>query len=100
MMDSRAETPPGLTLGGTMSKDIRTSTNKGYSFTEGQIERIRALLPFAENGPDYRRGVRDSLTSVMWAEDAEGVDYFLTHAEAALPGAPVITETIRSKEFV
>lgn len=76
------------------------TTRKGYVLTEGQVERLEALRPLAEYGPDYRRGVADNIGRVYHAEDAEGVDYFLTHAEANVPGAPVITQTIRSREFL
>lgn len=79
---------------------IAERTVKGYTLTEGQRERIEALLPYAEFGPDYRRGARDGLSSAMRAEDAEGVDYFLTHAEVAVSGDRTVTKTIRSKEFV
>ena len=79
--------------------DTRT-TMKGYTLTAGQMSRIFAIQHLAVIGPGYVRGVRDNLSRLNYAEDAEGVDYFLTRAEACVPGAPVICEIIRTVEPV
>lgn len=84
-----------------MAQPITTlTTNKGYTLTPAQIERRSKLVSRAQNGPDYVRGVRDNLVRIHWSEDHEQVDYFLTRAEACVPGAPVITATIRTEEPV
>ncbi|KMV17547.1 hypothetical protein ACT17_14720 [Mycolicibacterium conceptionense] len=74
------------------------STAKGYTLTAGQVARRAELLPSAENGAGYIRAVADNLARIRNAEDHEQVDYWLTRAEASLPGAPAITEIIRTIE--
>lgn len=74
------------------------TTAKGYILTPAQTARRELLVPMAQNGPDYVRGVRDNLVRCSYSEDHEQVDYFLTRAEACVPGAPVITAVIRTEE--
>lgn len=74
------------------------TTDKGYTLTLAQMKRRDVMVPHAQNGPDYRRGVRDNLMRLHWSEDHEQADYYLTRAEACMPGAPVITATIRTTE--
>lgn len=84
-----------------MAQPLTTlTTDKGYTLTPAQIARRALLVPRAQNGPDYVRGVRDNLVRLQWSEDHEQVDYYLTRAEACVPGAPVITATIRTEEPV